>query len=691
MAKAWFVLLALAAADSGSPVQKVVELLGDCKAKVLADLQEETTAMQEFSAYCDNEAKGKAYGIKQATGALEDLAATIEDATATIATCDDGISELGTVIASKEKELEDAKGVRGEDHENFVSAEKELVESIDQLGRAASVLKKGMSLAQMRGGKFRVNKQTQNAVNALKVIVESQWVDAGSRKTLQSFLQAKESTESDDEDDLSVEVHQPEEESSTGSIVQTVEDMQGKAEDTLSEIRKKEMEASHSFAMVEAGLVDEIENNKEKLAATSKAKSDSEQKLQEANGENVETSKSKAADEESLATLKSECQQKAVEYEETMKSGKAEVAAIEKASSILSEGVTAFIQLKSRTRRSMETTEDDDDDSDAIAEVRSKVVDVFKGLAEKRHSFVFQQLASMAAADPFEKIKGLINDMIEKLLKEAQEEATHEAFCQEEMGKTKKSRENKEMKLAKFTSRVDEAVSKLAELQQSVKSLAGEISEIDKASAEATALRFKENEEFKKVSKDYKDSATAIAQAIEVLQNFYNGASFLQLQSQTRSRSKAKARAKEFKQDGAAGVIIGVLEAAQEDFTNLLAEAEAAESDAQSAFDKLSTENKVAKATKQAEVKAMESQIKSVSSSLEMSKEDQASTGKELDAVLAYLDKLKPECETKAMSYEEKKAAREAEIDGLKEALDLLSGKGIALMQMSSHLRRMRA
>merc|ERR550514_1791273 len=152
MAKIWLFLSAIASAsaDSGSPVQKVVELLGECKAKVLADLAEETAAMQEFSAYCDNEAKEKAYGIKQATGALEDLAATIEDATATIATCDDGISELGTVIAGKEKELGDAQGVRGEDHENFVSAEKELIESIDQLGRAASVLKKGISLAQAR-------------------------------------------------------------------------------------------------------------------------------------------------------------------------------------------------------------------------------------------------------------------------------------------------------------------------------------------------------------------------------------------------------------------------------------------------------------------------------------------------------------------------------------------------------------
>merc|ERR1719271_410383 len=143
----------------------------------------------------------------------------------------------------------------------------------------------------------------------------------------------------------------------------------------------------------------------------------------------------------------------------------------------------------------MSQLEQDDDSDDGESAARQQVVGILKGLAERRHSFVFQQLASMASADPFEKIKGLINDMIEKLLKEAQEEATHEAFCQEEMGKTKKSRENKEMKLEKFTSRVDEASSKIGELQEGIKTLEGEIAEIDKATAEATSIRTKEHEE----------------------------------------------------------------------------------------------------------------------------------------------------------------------------------------------------
>jgi hypothetical protein len=65
-----------------------------------------------------------------------------------------------------------------------------------------------------------------------------------------------------------------------------------------------------------------------------------------------------------------------------------------------------------------------------------------------------------------------------------------------------------------------------------------------------------------------------------------------------------------------------------------------------------------------------------------------ASVSKELDAVLAYIDKLKPQCEEKAMSYEEKKAKREAEIEGLKEALSILEG-GLALVQ-KTHLRQIR-
>merc|ERR1719191_1911899 len=450
--------------------------------------------MKEYTAFCDNEVKDKLYAIETAGRGIEEAKATIADSEATIATAEDEIATLGTLIAAKEKELAEAQKVRKEEHDDFVAAEKELVTSVDQLARAAELLKKGAALAQMRGGRsFKMDDKSLKAIDAIKTIIESQWVGAGSRKTLSSFLQAAEKAKEEADDGFSLDQPQAKQvayESSSGNIVATIEEMQGKAEDTLSELRKKETEQSHEFQMLEAGLEDEISHAKAKLGSATKLKASATEAMEEANAELVETQKTKAADEEYVGTLKMECQARAVEFEETMKSGKDEIAAIEKAKTILEEGVTAFVQISSKTRRfSTKFSNDDEDESDEIAERRAKIVQIFKDISANRHSFVFAQLANMAASDPFEKIKGLINDMIEKLLKEAAEAATHEAFCQEEMGKSKKAQEDKTMKLDKFSTRVDEASSKVSELTESIKKLEAEVAEIDKGQAEATKIR----------------------------------------------------------------------------------------------------------------------------------------------------------------------------------------------------------
>jgi cbb3-type cytochrome oxidase cytochrome c subunit len=112
-------------------------------------------------------------------------------------------------------------------------------------------------------------------------------------------------------------------------------------------------------------------------------------------------------------------------------------------------------------------------------------------------------------------------------------------------------------------------------------------------------------------------------------------------------------------------MIIEILAQAESDFSGTLAEIEADEAEAKSAFDELIQDNKVAKSTKEAEVKGKQSEIKSLEVALGNHKSDLSTVSKELDAVLAYLSKLKPQCESKAMSYEERKERRDAEIAGL--------------------------
>merc|ERR1719238_1597995 len=95
---------------------------------------------------------------------------------------------------------------------------------------------------------------------------------------------------------------------------------------------------------------------------------------------------------------------------------------------------------------------------------RARLVAKLKSLSGKFNSYALMEMAGSAAMDPFVKIRGLIEDMIGKLLKEAQEEATQKAFCDEEMGKSNKAKEEKTLTLDKLQSRIDKATSRKAEL-----------------------------------------------------------------------------------------------------------------------------------------------------------------------------------------------------------------------------------
>merc|ERR1719335_2084323 len=137
---------------------------------------------------------------KAVYSSIEDLSATIDSSTANVGELEDEIATLGTTIAAKSKELAGATEVREGARADFEAAEKELVKSIDELGRAATVLKRGMSFAQTSNGQKRIGA----AVAALKNIIDAQWVESRSRRKLKAFLQASAQSSEDEDDDLSL-------------------------------------------------------------------------------------------------------------------------------------------------------------------------------------------------------------------------------------------------------------------------------------------------------------------------------------------------------------------------------------------------------------------------------------------------------------------------------------------------------
>merc|ERR1719261_119107 len=96
------------------------------------------------------------------------------------------------------------------------------------------------------------------------------------------------------------------------------------------------------------------------------------------------------------------------------------------------------------------------------------------------------------AADPFEKIKGLIKDMIEKLLKEGEEDATEKAFCDKELAETEAKKADKEATIEKLSTQMDSMTAKSAKLKEQVAELEKELAALARAQAEADKLRSEE-------------------------------------------------------------------------------------------------------------------------------------------------------------------------------------------------------
>ena len=628
-----------------SPVQKVITLLDELKGKVQADLQAEEALMDKYTTWCDEEANMKEDAITSAKRTIGDLEAAIQDSTAQIASLTSETEELTTKISAAEADLNKATSVRTDERTDFEGEEKELVETVDTLDRALVVLKRGQTFMQSKS----MSADLQKIATGLKSIVQATWVNAKQKAMVQSLLQSE-------DEDLSL---QPQATTAAftsqgGGILDMLGELKTEAEDSLSTMRKGEMESNHKFEMLKMSLETELKNMKDRLSDATNERSGEEQSKSSNMEELAETQKSLAADEAYLAELNQSCATKAKEWAARQKQAAEEQAAIEKAKEILADGVKAFLQVSSHHRNKVDDIK------------MTQVSKLLKALSMKNHkSYALAQLAASASSDTFAKVKGLISDMIDRLTKEAAEEADAKAFCDTEVSKSRAKQEKLSSTLDMHSVRIEKATAEVAKLQEQIKSLQAEVAEIDRSQSEATGIRESEKAEFEKASAEYSQSAEAVANAISVLQSYYSSGSFVQTK-----------QAPEFggSNTDIGSTIIELLEVAESDFTRLLAEATAAETEATTAYEALTQKNKVSRAAKTEEAKGKENEVKSLEMSLTNYKEDHASTSKELSAVLDYLEKLKPQCETKVMTYAERKAAREAEIEGLKEALTILEG-----------------
>merc|ERR1719149_571062 len=329
-----------------------------------------------------------------------------------------------------------------------------------------------------------------------------------------------------------------------------------------------------------------------------------------------------------------------------------------------------------------------------------EVVGLIKKLAKEQHSAALAQLASrigavirygsQAGEDPFAKVKGLIADMIAKLASEAKNEASEKAYCDEELAKTAAKKGELDNDLSKLTSKIDVALSKSAGLKEDVKALQAELAKLSKEQSEMDSIRAEEKGAYNTAKSDLELGISGVQKALGVLRDYYqgsaalvqNGAKFDAFMQQPAAPQKHTAAG------GAGGSIIDILEVCESDFAKNLATEETEEADAVAVYEKTTQENKLSVTMKSQDAKYKTKEFKGLDKSISDLSGDKDNTATELGAVLEYYGKLKGRCIAKPESYEERKARRASEVQGLKEALSILEDE-TAFMQRGKHsLRR---
>lgn len=679
MTSAVLILLTLAACSpanalKASPIEKVLEMLSDLESKIIGEGKAAQKAYDEYAEWCEDRSMNVGFEIKTGKADVAELTATIEQETSSSSALQTKIEELSDDIKTDEADLASATKIREKEAADFAAEEKELVEVISMLERATAILSREMAKS---GASMLQLKNAGSIADALKVMVQASVLSSADASKLTALVQSEQDSSNSDSDlDVGAPAAAVYEGHSDG-IIGTLESLTEKAEAQLDKARKTETTSLHNYEMLKQSLSDEIKFAEKDMAAAKKNLAESQEKKATAEGDLDVTSKDLAEDISTKATLHQDCMTAADEFEMAVKSRGEELKALATAKKAISENTGGAAEQTYSFMQMSFLQVDRMHMANSVDLAKFEAVRFIRDLARKTQSPALTQLASRmssamrlgaaAGEDPFAKVKGLIADMIATLESDAEADASHKAYCDKETSEATAKKDDLTAESDKLSTKIAQAKASSTKLKEEVATLQQELAGMAKARAEADALRSEEKAAYEKNSAEMKQGIEGVKMALSVLKEYY-------AKSEDASHEAAQ---------GAGSSIIGLLEVCESDFTKGLTEMTAQEDTAASDYTAYVKENEIATTKKQQDVKYKTKEAASLDATVSELSTDLSSVTDELSAVLSGLEKLGKMCIAKAEPYAERKARRESEIAGLKEALSILESE-TALLQKTS-------
>jgi len=263
------------------------------------------------------------------------------------------------------------------------------------------------------------------------------------------------------------------------------------------------------------------------------------------------------------------------------------------------------------------------------------------------------------------------------LLSEASNEANQKGFCDKATADAEQKRDYAGEQVAELNAEMASQESTRDKLNEELAVLEEEIAELDKNRAEADKVRSEEKAENEHTVEEASAGLDAVNEAIQILDRFYKTAAKSKVAFEQGPMDDAPDagfdNGESYNGAGAeSGGILGMLDVIKSDFERTISETNEAESQAEADHLKFMTETGKSLAEKTMAEKQKKTQKDDALEKLGSATDSMASQMATLESSIKELLELKPVCVDTGMSYEERVARREDEIESLKKALCIL-------------------
>lgn len=611
-------------AAPGSPLSKVVALLKSMQDELQADAEKDEEVYEKFSCWCHDNDREKTQAIANAEQNIKALTGKIEENTGLIAQLKEEVKNLDQEIKQNQQALATATAQRKKQLAEFNAEDKDLTQSISALASAITVLSKHHgNTALISEALARVHQRVKHLPEHIHKVTKAQ-----------SLLQ-----------------YAPQ----SGEIFGILQDMHETFEANLAAAKKEEAQNQAEFEQLRAAKEEQIKNGSDQKLAKEQEKADATEKKGQQIEERKNTSESLSADEKFLRELTEKCKQTDDEWEARQKTRQDEILAVSQAISILSADDSR--DTFSRTLNFLQ-------ENSSVENKRKQVLKILSKYASNPRLFA---LSSRVKLDAFDKVKYMIDDMIEELKKEKADEIAHKDWCHEEFNSNDSDTNEATRKKNDSEAKIEDHQQQIITFEKKIKETKAAIAELQLNVKRAGEDRELENIEFQKTVNDQMATQKTIQKAIDVLGHFYDK------KQQGTGFAQQPAGFEKYEAKGGSGVL-GMLNNIKADTFALETEARRDEATSQRRYEEL-----VADMT--AALKANNKDLVQLNSSNAAEKRELNSEEKNLAQITSELKSLADEntnlhksCDFVLENFEIRQTARDQEVEALRQAKAILSG-----------------